>query len=149
MIQEDGWFLVRTRGSHRQFHHSDKKGTVTIAGSPNDDLPRKMAGSILRQAGLTKSQLMEAYTVIIEPSRTGYGAYSPDIPGCVASGKSVEDTLLLLRQAMVLHIENLVKAGEPVPLARGIDLQSEADRPSPGDFLTFIPVQEVASRVVA
>jgi len=38
IIESDGWFLVRTKGSHRQFHHSSKKGTVTIAGKPSDDL---------------------------------------------------------------------------------------------------------------
>ena len=53
LIQNDGWFLARTRGSRRQFHHPTKKGTVTVAGGANDDdLPRKTHASILTQAGL-------------------------------------------------------------------------------------------------
>ena len=39
LIQVDGWFLVRTKGSHRQFHHPQKPGTVTIAGKPSADVP--------------------------------------------------------------------------------------------------------------
>ena len=52
LIQDDGWFLARTRGRHRQFHHPTKRGTVTVAGGANDDLPKKTHGSILTQAGL-------------------------------------------------------------------------------------------------
>ncbi len=51
-IESDGWFQVRQRGSHRQFHHSTKKGTVTIAGHPNEDVHPKTEKSILKQAGL-------------------------------------------------------------------------------------------------
>jgi len=51
-IEEDGWFLVRTRGSHRQYHHATKPGTVTVAGHPGQDLHPKTLSSILRQAGL-------------------------------------------------------------------------------------------------
>jgi predicted RNA binding protein YcfA (HicA-like mRNA interferase family) len=52
LIEDDGWFLVRTKGSHRQFHHATKPGTVTIAGQPGQDLHPKTENSILRQAGL-------------------------------------------------------------------------------------------------
>ena len=38
LIEDDGWYLDRTRGSHRQYRHNQKKGVVTIAGKPNDDL---------------------------------------------------------------------------------------------------------------
>jgi predicted RNA binding protein YcfA (HicA-like mRNA interferase family) len=51
-IEDDGWFLVRTRGSHRQYHHASKLGTVTIAGHPRQDLHPKTLSSILKQAGL-------------------------------------------------------------------------------------------------
>ncbi len=52
-IESDGWFQVRQKGSHRQFHHSTKTGTVTIAGHPNEDIHPKTEKSILKKAGLT------------------------------------------------------------------------------------------------
>jgi predicted RNA binding protein YcfA (HicA-like mRNA interferase family) len=52
LIEEDGWVMVRQKGSHRQYHHPTKPGTVTIAGKPSLDLDPKTGKSILRQAGL-------------------------------------------------------------------------------------------------
>jgi predicted RNA binding protein YcfA (HicA-like mRNA interferase family) len=52
LIEEDGWFLDRTRGSHRQYKHSSKPGLVTIAGKPGDELAPGTKNSILKQAGL-------------------------------------------------------------------------------------------------
>jgi predicted RNA binding protein YcfA (HicA-like mRNA interferase family) len=52
LIEADGWFLDRTRGSHRQFHHPTKPGTVTIAGKASLDVPPGTLNSILKQAGL-------------------------------------------------------------------------------------------------
>jgi predicted RNA binding protein YcfA (HicA-like mRNA interferase family) len=54
MLDKDGWRLDRTSGSHRQFKHSIKRGLVTIAGKPNDDLAPGTLNSILKQAGLKK-----------------------------------------------------------------------------------------------
>lgn len=50
-IQRDGWILTRTRGSHRQFHHPVKPGTVTIPGHPGEDMHPKTYNDVLRQAG--------------------------------------------------------------------------------------------------
>lgn len=52
LIEADGWFLVATRGSHRQYKHPEKKGRVTIAGHPRDDLAPGTAQSIYKQAQL-------------------------------------------------------------------------------------------------
>lgn len=52
VIDKDGWILVNQVGSHKQFKHPTKKGRVTIAGKPNDDIPPKTLKSILTQAGL-------------------------------------------------------------------------------------------------
>ena len=52
MIEADGWQLVTTRGSHRQFKDPIKPGRVTIAGNANHDVPRGTLNSILKQAGL-------------------------------------------------------------------------------------------------
>lgn len=52
MIERDGWYLVRTRGSHRQFRHPTKSGTVTVAGKLGLDVPPGTLNSVLKQAGL-------------------------------------------------------------------------------------------------
>ncbi len=52
IIRQDGWFMVRSKGSHRQFKHHNKKGIVTLAGHLNDDLAKGTFHSILKQAGL-------------------------------------------------------------------------------------------------
>ena len=57
IVQRDGWYLVRTRGSHRQYHHPEKRGTVTIAGRMSKDLSPAMRDSIAEQAGLDKGAL--------------------------------------------------------------------------------------------
>ena len=54
MLDDDGWFLVATRGSHRQFKHPVKSGRVTVAGKPSHDLAPGTLNSILKQSGLKK-----------------------------------------------------------------------------------------------
>jgi predicted RNA binding protein YcfA (HicA-like mRNA interferase family) len=56
LIEEDGWVLDRTRGSHRQYKHPSKPGLVTIPGKVGKDLPVGLQRSILRQAGLLRDQ---------------------------------------------------------------------------------------------
>ena len=54
LIEADGWRLSAQRGSHRQYEHPTKPGKVTIAGKPNQDVPKGTAANILRQAGLQR-----------------------------------------------------------------------------------------------
>ena len=56
MLREDGWYLIATRGSHRQFKHSSRPGRVTVPGKPSDDLAPGTLGSILKQSGLRKTR---------------------------------------------------------------------------------------------
>jgi predicted RNA binding protein YcfA (HicA-like mRNA interferase family) len=51
-LEADGWYLVATRGSHRQYKHPKKPGRVTVPGKPSKDLHPKTLNSILKQAGL-------------------------------------------------------------------------------------------------
>jgi predicted RNase H-like HicB family nuclease len=55
------------------------------------------------------------YLVIFEQTDTGYGAYAPDLPGCVATGRSREESARHMKEAIDLHIESLRKHGEAVP----------------------------------
>jgi predicted RNA binding protein YcfA (HicA-like mRNA interferase family) len=56
IIEADGWYLVATRGSHRQFRHPSKSGRVTIAGRPSEDLAPGTLNSIFKQAGLKEKR---------------------------------------------------------------------------------------------
>ena len=57
MLREDGWFLERQSGSHRQLRHVRKKGTVTVNGHESDTLSHGLVNAILKQAGLSKENL--------------------------------------------------------------------------------------------
>jgi predicted RNA binding protein YcfA (HicA-like mRNA interferase family) len=54
LIESDGWRMVRQKGSHRQFHHPTKPGTVTVAGHLSDDMPIGTLKNIMKQAGIDK-----------------------------------------------------------------------------------------------
>ena len=58
-LEENGWYLARTRGSHRQFKHAEKSGTVTVAGNANIDVPPGTLNSVLKQAGLKQEKGLE------------------------------------------------------------------------------------------
>lgn len=58
---------------------------------------------------------MSRYAVVFERSRTGYGAYVPDLPGCVAAAASLDETAQLIREAIELHIEGMREDGDDVP----------------------------------
>ena len=52
LVEEEGWFLDRTKGSHRQYKYHFKRGLVTISGKLDDGVPRGTLNSILKQSGL-------------------------------------------------------------------------------------------------
>lgn len=58
------------------------------------------------------------YAVVIEKGVTGYGAYVPDLPGCIAVGKSRARVRQLIREAIELHVKSLQEHGERVPQPR-------------------------------
>jgi predicted RNase H-like HicB family nuclease len=55
------------------------------------------------------------YLIILEPTPTGYSAYSPDLDGCVAAGDDHDETVSLMREAIAFHLEGLAAEGLPVP----------------------------------
>lgn len=55
------------------------------------------------------------YLVVVEQGPTSFGAYVPDLPGCVAAGESRDEVLALIREAIEFHIEGLREDGNPVP----------------------------------
>ena len=55
------------------------------------------------------------YLVVVEKSENGFGAYVPDLPGCVAAAESREEVVSLIQEAIEFHIEGLRQSGDPVP----------------------------------
>lgn len=60
------------------------------------------------------------YMVVIEEGEDSYGAYVPDLPGCVAVGDTRDEVLTLIQEAIVLHLEMLQEDGLPMPLPHSV-----------------------------
>jgi len=58
------------------------------------------------------------YLVVIEPTKTGFSAFSPDLPGCVSTGETREEVESNMREAIEFHLDGLREEGEPVPPPR-------------------------------
>ena len=85
----------------RHCHH--RRAPVSRLGSKDSDV---------YTAGRAE---MSTYTVFIEPTPTGYSAYVPDLPGCVAAASSLEETRQLIKEAIEFHIEGMRMNGEVIP----------------------------------
>ena len=57
------------------------------------------------------------YLVVVEKSENGYGAYVPDLPGCIAASETRGEVVVLIQEAIEFHLEGLKESGEPVPPA--------------------------------
>ncbi len=55
------------------------------------------------------------YAVVFEKAENKYSAYVPDLPGCITTGKTIEETRRLIREAIEFHIDGLREDGEPIP----------------------------------
>jgi predicted RNA binding protein YcfA (HicA-like mRNA interferase family)/predicted RNase H-like HicB family nuclease len=109
-IEDDGWRLARTKGSHRQYHHPSKPGTVTVAGHPSDELPPGTLNSMIEASGVELK-----YLVIYDKSPTGWGAFVPDLPGLGVAGSTLEEVKKLIREGIEFHIEGMKLNGDPIP----------------------------------
>jgi len=56
------------------------------------------------------------YAIVIEKAKSSFSAYVPDLPGCIATGESIEEVERLIREAIVLHIEGMREDGIPPPV---------------------------------
>jgi predicted RNase H-like HicB family nuclease/predicted RNA binding protein YcfA (HicA-like mRNA interferase family) len=123
LLRDDGWYLIVTEGSHRQFKHSEKLGRTTVSGHPNDDIHPKTLKSILNQAGLLKNRepTRMQYAMIIEKGDENYSGYFPDLPGCIATGKTLEELKQRMREALELHLRGMREDGLPIPQPSLVD----------------------------
>ena len=114
LLHDDGWYLVTTRGSHRQFKHPTKAGRVTVRQTER----RSCGGHSgqYHQTGRTQEvRLQMRYAVVIEKAENNYSAYVPDLPGCVATGTTVAEAEAQIREAIEFHLEGLREDGLPIP----------------------------------
>jgi predicted RNase H-like HicB family nuclease len=58
---------------------------------------------------------MKRFAIVIEDTGTNFGAYVPDLPGCIATGATVEEVEQLIQEAIELHLEGMVEDGLPIP----------------------------------
>jgi len=82
---------------------------------------------------------MDKYLIVLERTETGFSAYSPDVWGCIATGKTLTITLENMRSALVFHLQD----SESIPSPRGVDAYLDALRESEGEefYLTHIGVE--------
>ena len=121
MLERDGWRLVATVGSHRQFKHPTKPGRVTVSGHPGDEMPRGTLASVRRQAGLperVKMKTLQYLVCIHRDPQSDWGASVPDLPGCVATGRTLDMALRRIQGAIQLHLRGLREDGVRPPKPR-------------------------------
>ena len=68
---------------------------------------------------------MSKYLVIVEETKTGYSAFSPDLPGCVATGKTREETERAMRDAVKFHLDGIREDGEDIPVPHSYSTHCE------------------------
>jgi predicted RNase H-like HicB family nuclease len=82
------------------------------------------------------------FLVVIENGKNNYSAYSPDVSGCAATGKTIEETLANMREAMEFHFRGVLENGEEIPTPRGLNYYIEkTDEISSDDILAHINVE--------
>jgi predicted RNase H-like HicB family nuclease len=74
------------------------------------------------------------YAILLEPTKTGFSAHVPDLPGCVAAGETWEEALNLIREAIAFHLEGMRLHGESIP-----------EPTSTCEYVEVTPPQEVSS----
>lgn len=59
--------------------------------------------------------MIKRYPIVIEKAEGNYSAYSPDVPGCVTVGDTIEETLQMMKEALEFHFEGTIEEGLPIP----------------------------------
>jgi predicted RNA binding protein YcfA (HicA-like mRNA interferase family)/predicted RNase H-like HicB family nuclease len=135
-LEADGWQQVRVKGSHHQFRHPTKPGTVTVP-HPKKEMTIGTLRSIYRQAGLRWQPWQRLFITKLSTDATRtfpmhiiatidgapgtYGVSFPDLPGCVAVGATLDEALASAAEAVTFHLETMVEHGDAVPTLRTLD----------------------------
>ncbi len=84
---------------------------------------------------------MEKYLVLIQKAPGNYGAYSPDVLGCVAVGDTVEETIKSFHEALSFHFEGMAEDGDELPTPNGLQHWLNEGEISDSDILAFVAVE--------
>lgn len=131
IVRKDGWYQVRTRGSHRHYRHPTKPGKVTIPGHFKDRLHPKMWNTILKQGrNLEGGVVKRTYIVVFENGPHNLSTYVPDLPGCVSVGHTLDEARRNIKEAITFHIDLLLEHGDAIPepstsMQEALDLHNE------------------------
>ncbi|UZR27142.1 type II toxin-antitoxin system HicB family antitoxin [Methylococcus mesophilus] len=60
------------------------------------------------------------YAIVIEPAGGNFSAYVPDLPGCIATGATLQETEVNIREAILLHLDGIKEDGEPIPVPSAV-----------------------------
>jgi predicted RNase H-like HicB family nuclease len=72
-----------------------------------------------------EEQPLEIYLIVIGKTKTGYSAHCPDVLGCAATGKSVEEVVARMKEALEFHFEGMAEDGDPIPQPGGVESYRE------------------------
>lgn len=104
-MKDDGWYLGGTAGASRQYVHRTRPGVVTVCVRYTDVL-----GPETERRATTPAEAAPATPepgIAIEATRSGASAYSPDVPGCVATGADEAEARTRMQEALALHLKAL------------------------------------------
>jgi predicted RNase H-like HicB family nuclease/predicted RNA binding protein YcfA (HicA-like mRNA interferase family) len=112
LIEQDGWYHVRTTGSYRHDYHATKTGTVT--GPTRQRCSRRHSKQRDEAGRIEEMTQALKYAVVFERSEDGYGAFVPGLPGCITVGDTLEAEHNI-REAITGHIAAMRVHGEKIP----------------------------------
>lgn len=124
-LHRDGWYDARQSGSHVILKHPTKEGRAVVPNHPTVVVKPKVLEDVLDTTGLTVQDLEELlsimkdyrYTIILhpEPEVGGYSVTVPALPGCTTQGETLEEAIVMAKDAIRLYVESLIADGKPVP----------------------------------
>ena len=117
-LEREGWRLVRTKGSHRQYKHRATR-TGDVAPSEARSSQGNAPGNF--QTGRMERDTMNYPVVLHKDRHSDYGVTVPDLPGCFSAGKTVDEALAMAKEAIELHLEGLIHEGQPIPRPGNIE----------------------------
>ena len=116
LLKSDGWYRVKATGGHRQLKHPTKPGRVTVSGKVESRPASGHAQQHSEASGVrTMSGVMMRYAIVVERAERNFAAYVPDLPGCVATGSTLEEAEQLVCEAIEIHLAGMREDGLPVP----------------------------------